>query len=241
MGKEFEAKFLEIDVSKVRNKLKEMGGKLVHPNIRYVRSVYYRCGILKSKISSYARVRDEGNGVTITVKIFNDPDYPDEYEIHSSEDFDTTRQLMLALNLREKAFQETYREKWAMPSIKGVHEIVFDTIPGLPPYMEIDCTDKDTLFRMIDELKLDQTKMRFGAFDRVYEEYYGIPRDVINLRTKSLTFKNIHNEIKPKKNKSLLLKLHKEYEHLGKSEGRGQSLVKGSHTLKKTQKTQKKK
>ena len=47
-----------------------------------------------------------------------------------------------------KAFQETYREKWSLP-IKGVHEITFDTWPGLPVWMEIDCSNKKTLDKMI--------------------------------------------------------------------------------------------
>ena len=91
------------------------------------------------------------------------------------------------------------------------HKITFDYVPGLPLYMEIDCTSEKNLNKLIEKLDLDKSKMRFGAFDATYEEYYGIEKDVINNKTSSLTFKNIMKEIKPKKNKDLLKKIHKSY------------------------------
>jgi adenylate cyclase class IV len=213
MGKEYEAKFLDIDVEEIKKKLKKLGGHQIHPMIRMVRCVYYRCDIKKSKISSYARVRDEGKGVTMTVKIFNDPDFPDEYEVSLNNTFEEAQAMMTALNLKKKAFQESYREKWMIP-LQGVHEIVFDTLPGLPTYIEVDCTTESSLHKAIEMIGLDKTKMRFGAFDRTYEEYYGIPRDVINLKTSSLSFSNIINEIKPRKNKELLREISKKQSHL---------------------------
>ena len=49
--------------------------------------------------------------------------------------------------------------------------------------------------------------MRFGSFDRTYEEYYGIPRNILNDETPSLTFAKITSEIKPTKNHKLLLEV----------------------------------
>ena len=60
-------------------------------------------------------------------------------------------------------------------------------------------------------LELDKSKMRFGAYGKQYEEYYGISENVINNEIPSLTFKNIKNEIKPTKNKDLLDKMAKLY------------------------------
>ena len=64
---------------------------------------------------------------------------------------------------------------------------------------------------MIEILKLDKSKMRFGAFDKTYNEYYDIPTDIINNKTPSLTFENIINEIKPIKNQDLLQKIYELY------------------------------
>ena len=205
MGKEYEAKFLDINVEEMREILRKNGGSIVHETKKYVRSVFKLCNTDKK---GYARVRDEAGKVTITVKIYNNPDYPDEYEIETVNDFETAKNLLVAMNLKIKAFQESYREKWSLPN-KEVHEVTFDTIPGIPTYMEVDCVTETALKDTIKLLGLDKDKMRHGAFDRVYKEYYGIEHDTINYKTPSLTFKNIINEIKPKKNHDLLEKIHK--------------------------------
>jgi hypothetical protein len=207
MGKEYEAKFLDIDVSRMRRKIKKLGGVLVHENRKYVRSVFKLCN---TDIKGYVRVRDEGEEVTITAKIYNNPDYPDEYEISTANSFEEAKNLLEAMNLTMKAFQESYREKWSLPTFKNVHELTFDTLPGIPPYMEVDCNTEDALYKVIDALKLNKDKMRKGAFDRTYKEYYGIKRDTINLYTPSITFKNILTELDVKKNRDLLKKIHKE-------------------------------
>ena len=203
-GKEYEAKFLDIDVNKYRALLKKNGAKVVHKRIKYIRSVFKRAD---NKVKGFARVRKESGDTTMTVKIYNNPKYPDEYEVTIKDDFSDGRDFLNGLGLKEKAFQESFREKYSFPKVKGVHEITIDELPGLPPYTEIDCTSEKALYKVIELLKLNKDNMRFGAFDATYNEYYGISKNVINDKTKSLTFKNIIKEIKPKKNKDLLKKI----------------------------------
>jgi len=154
----------------MREKIKKLGGTLIHENKRYIRAVFHLCNSDKEKVAhgGFVRVRDEAGKVTITCKIYNNKDYPDEYEVNVKEDFNTAKSLLEALNLKMKAFQETKREKWTLPD-KEVHEVTFDTVPGLPTYMEIDCTTEDALNKTIEKLDLDKNKMRFGSFDRTYE------------------------------------------------------------------------
>lgn len=206
MGKEFEAKFLNVDVPHMRKLLKKIGAKKVHDNIKIIRAVYDLCN---SNVKGFARVRDEGKGVTMTSKVFNNQNYPDEYEVAIANDFKSGDSFLQSLNLKKTSYQESYREKWSHPN---AHEITFDTIPGIPTYMEIDCDSEKKLNDMISKLQLDTTQKRFGAFDKTYHEYYGISPDIINHKTPYLTFQNIHNEIKPKKNIQLfrkITKLHK--------------------------------
>jgi len=54
--------------------------------------------------------------------------------------------------------------------------------------------------------------MRFGAFAKLYTEYYGIDDKIINENIPSITFYNILTEIKPNKNKKLLEHIYKSYE-----------------------------
>lgn len=141
----------------------------------------------------------------MTVKTYENPKFPTETEVTIKEGFKKEKAFLLALNLQMKAYQETYREKWSLP-IKGVHEITFDTWPGLPSWMEIDCSSKSVLDDVIKKLKAPKDKISHASSAVKYELYYGISQDKINTKTPSLTFKNIHKEIKPKKIKNYLLK-----------------------------------
>jgi adenylate cyclase class IV len=99
MGKEYEAKFLDIDVEKMRTKLLSLGATKIHDRIMLRRSVYKLCN---TTIKSYARVRDDGDGVSMTIKIYNDPKFPEEHEIHIQEDYDTGVKFLTSLGLEKK-------------------------------------------------------------------------------------------------------------------------------------------
>lgn len=212
MSQEFEAKFLDVDSKQMKQKLIQIGAKLVHPMKKYVRSVYFMCN---RDTKGYFRIRDEAGKVYLTAKKYSKSnDFPEEFEISINEDFTKAMSLFDAIGLTKKAFHESYREKWEHPL---AHEITFDTIPGIPTYMEIDCDSEKKLNELIKLLDLDKNKMRFGAYDRTYNEYYGIEREVINDQTPLLTFKNILTEIKPIKNQELLVKIASEQRELGLS------------------------
>lgn len=194
MPKEYESKFLDIDISSMRKKLNKIGAKPKHKLLKYVRAVFFPCD---KKIKGYARVRQEDNKITMTVKLYKEGKYPEEYELEVKNSFEDASNFLIACGLEQKAYQETYREKWVHPL---AHEITFDIIPGLPFYMEVDCMTEQNHDKLVKLLDLDKSKQRFGAFDKTYQEYYDIEPQVINDKTSSLTFTNIKKEIKPKKN-----------------------------------------
>jgi adenylate cyclase class 2 len=229
MPTEFEAKFIDIDKHAMRKKLEAIGATLVHKKMKYTRIVFNRCD---NEIRGYARIRNEGEKVTMTVKLYKDPKFPEEYEIEIKDGFEKGVAFLKSLGLSQKAFQETFREKWTHPL---AHELTFDDIPGIPTYMEVDCTSENNLNELINMLELDKKNMRFGAYDLQYEEYYGIPKNVLNNETPSLTFKNIKNEIKPTKNHDLLDKVVAQYTDSFLARGKG----KKSKKSKKTKKTKK--
>ena len=113
MGREYEAKFLEVDVAKVRTKLLAMGAVRDHPMSRMVRKAYSHCN--GEKKAAFVRVRQEPKGVTMTSKIM-DSDYPQEFEVSINESFERGVEFLDSLNLEMKAMQETYREKYVFPS-----------------------------------------------------------------------------------------------------------------------------
>lgn len=206
MGKEYEFQILDVNVNKMKKKLKEMKGKQVHKNIKLVRSVFKRCN---SKIKGFVRVRYEGKGTTMTVKIYNNEKFPDEYEVSIKDDFETGKKFLQALNLNMVSYQETYREKWTIP-MKGVNEITFDTWPGLPTFMEIDCDNIQTMNKLMKLFDVDKEKIAYGAAGKKYETYYGVPQKKVDNDIERMTFEDIEKYFKPKKNKEFFKKVYME-------------------------------
>lgn len=196
MPKEFEAKFLNIDITNIKNKLRENGAKQVHGPVKFYRVIFDRCKKTGDK-PGFVRVRKEANKITMTTKIFNDKKFPQEYEVTINESFEKGCEFLRAIGIEEKSSQETMREKWSHPL---AHEITFDIVPGLPIYMEIDCTSEENLNKLVTLLELDKSNMKYGSFDKTYTEYYDIPSDNIIHKTPSLTFKDVGTQIKPNKN-----------------------------------------
>ena len=215
---EYEAKFLDINHDELVNKIKALGATLEQPNTFYRRSVFGLCDIKRG----YVRVRDEGDKTTLTSKIYKNPDYPEEFELEIKDGFEKGKAFLYSLNLNEKAYHETMREKWHLKLNKkkterdgknNICEIAFDCIPGLPMYVEVECKSERNLNKAIKLLDLGKYEKRYGAYGKTYVEYYGMSETEINNEIKSLTFENIEKELKPyiHKNEELLSKIAKQH------------------------------
>jgi predicted adenylyl cyclase CyaB len=215
---EFEAKFLNINKGELVEKLKSLGAKMVKKNTLYKRCMYGLCDIKRG----YVRVRDEGNNTKLTAKIYKDSQFPEEYEVTIKDDFENGKAFLGALNLTEKSYHETMREIWALPLGKydtNKCEVAFDSIPGIPLYVEIECKTKKELNKAIRMLNLDSKtnsnkyKKFFGSYGKCFVEYYDMTENDINNLIPKLTFENIQNELKPyiKKNKDLLKSVSRQH------------------------------
>ena len=209
--KEFEAKFLDIDLESLYKKLKVLGCFKKQENTIFRRSVFNLCDIKRG----YVRVRDEGNKVTMTAKIYKDPKFPEEYEVSIKDDFEKGKSFLQSLNLTEKAYHETMRETWRIPYGKNKEfcEIAIDRIPGLPLYIEVECKTEKDLNKSIKLLEMDRSKIGYGAYGKVFDKYYGITQIIMDNDVASLTFNNIKNELKPfmKKGEDILDKVYTEH------------------------------
>jgi hypothetical protein len=234
MPTEIEAKFLDIDIDNYRKLLKSKGCKRVFELRLFRRTAFILCD---SNVKGYCRVRDEGDTVTMTVKTYPTPKYAEENEITINETFEDGVKFYKSLGLIQKAYQESYREKWSHPL---ANEITIDIIPGLPAYSEIETGSEEDLNKIIDILELDKSKMRFGSFDITFNEYYDIDTNTINFTTPFLTFKNVINEIKPNKNFELLKTIYNKYKHLGKVNTNNNNLKRNTIAKKILKKTSKK-
>ena len=109
MKTEYEAKFVNINTSEIRQKLRSLGGSCEKPE-RLMRRVTIDSPKMKQN-KGYLRVRDEGDRVTMTYKQFNKSsvDGAKEYEV-SVDNFEETIAILEAAGLPYTSFQESKRE-----------------------------------------------------------------------------------------------------------------------------------
>ncbi|KKQ80276.1 MAG: hypothetical protein UT02_C0012G0027 [Parcubacteria group bacterium GW2011_GWC2_38_7] len=186
MYTEFEATILDIDVKALRRKLKDVGAKLVYPE-RLMRR-YIFAPFQKNKIhGTWVRVRDEGDKVTMSMKVVSGKKISDQKEVCLTIDsFEEGYDFLTKLGLKQKAYQETKREFWLL----GKTEITIDTWPGLEPFVEVEGKDEKSVVAVVKKLGYDYSKAVFGAVDVKYQIKLGIPLDVINNKTPLISFKN---------------------------------------------------
>ena len=204
MSLEIEAKFLDVNINKLRKLLKANKAKKVHKMVMYKRYVFH---LLSKEEKGYIRTRQEYNKVTITIKKYpENSKFATEDEIEVNSSFEDTKKFLLAQGFKVKAYQETLREKW---SLGECLEIAIDTIPGIPTYVELECKNEAAIKKVAKLLELDYSKAEYGPYDKQFVDYYGVDKNNINNIISSLTFSNIDKELQPhiKKNKDMLLKV----------------------------------
>ena len=114
MNIEWEAKFLNIDKDKLREKLKSVGAKLVKSETLYKRAVFY---LPKGHEidGGWLRVRDEGDKITMSLKATINGSIDTKKETMVTVDnYDNARQLLTDIGCIEKAYQETKRAIWVL-------------------------------------------------------------------------------------------------------------------------------
>ena len=186
MKNEIEATFYDIDKNEIRAKLKELGAKLIYPEF-LMRRVVYDTGE-----NSFARVRQEGNGVVMTYK-----SYDDDTQIMGCkevnicvDDYDEANLFMRGIGMKEKANQDSYRELWELDGV----EITIDTWPWIPTYIEVEGPSEEDVWTVSGKLGFGKEEAHFGSVDRVYEYYHGVDMDIVDDETPVISF-----EIEPPK------------------------------------------
>jgi adenylate cyclase class 2 len=124
MKTEIEAKFLNIDVEKLRTKLKEIGAVLKYEERLMKRKVFDYSDERLRKEGAWVRVKDEGDGlITLSYKKLVDRTLHGTKEITVEvSNFETMCDFLQACGFNSKSYQETKREKWML----GESEITID-------------------------------------------------------------------------------------------------------------------
>ena len=180
MRNELEATFYEINKDEIRAKLKELGAKLEYPEF-LMRRVVYDTGD-----HSFARVRQEGDGIVMTYKSYtNDMVITGCKEVNVKvDDYEAANLFMRGIGMKEKANQDSYRELWTLDGV----EITIDTWPWIPTYIEVEGPSEDAVWAVSEKLGYKKENAHFGSVDRVYNYYHGVDMAVVNSETPVINF-----------------------------------------------------
>jgi adenylate cyclase class 2 len=181
---EYEATFLNVDKDKVREQLKSAGAVLLKPEI-----LMKRCNFTLPKnneiAGSWVRVRDEGDAITMSVKIMCGEKIEDQKEICLKVDnMDQAMDFLETLGCRKKSYQETKRETWDLDGV----QITIDTWPFLETFVEVEGQSEEAVKAVSEKIGFDYAQARFCAVGRLYHEKYGLEQDIINNHTPEITF-----------------------------------------------------
>lgn len=191
MAKEIEAKFLGIDKQEIVKKLESIGARKIYDERLMRRCVYYL-----PKEGAWARIRDEGDKITMSYKcvVKKALDGVEEVLIEI-DNFDRGRELLRELGHREKSYQETLRMRYFLD--EGGVEFDIDTWPGLDPCIEIEAPTEQAVKDAAIKLGFDWSIAKFGAADNTYASVYNVTEDWINNHCPLLTFNHLPPEISP--------------------------------------------
>jgi len=185
METELEAKFLDIDKEALRKKLKEVGAKLIYPERLMKRNVFDYPDERLEKEGAWIRVRDEGdNKITLSYKRLVDRTLQGTKEITLDvANFDTMTSFLLAIGLKQDAYQETKREKWELDG----SEITIDTWPWIPTFVEIESPTEKGLMNIAKDLGFDWSQAMHGSVETAYQKYYDVTEQEVDA-WESITF-----------------------------------------------------
>lgn len=181
---EYEATFADIDKDDIRNKLEAAGAKLEREEYLQRRFVYHLPEGNHIK-GGWMRVRDEGNKITMSVKVVDGEEIQDQKESCLTVDnFEEAGVFLKTIGCKRKSYQETKRELWLLDGV----EVTIDTWPFLETFIEVEGPSEEAVKGVADKLGMNWSEAIFGAVDVLYAEKYGITTEQINDQTPEIIF-----------------------------------------------------
>jgi adenylate cyclase class 2 len=182
---EYEATFENIDKEEMRKKLQEAGAILIRPEFMQKR-VVFKLPKGNEIAGGWLRVRDEGNCITMTLKVVDGEKIENQRETTVEVDnLEKARELLVSIGCFEKGYQESKRELWKI----GETEITIDEWPFLDPFLEVEAKSEKEVIQVSEKLGFDYQKALFCAVDTLYARKYGVSKDIIDNKIPKLVFK----------------------------------------------------
>ena len=177
---EFEVRFI-VDFDCMRKQIQLLGGKCTRKRT-FMKQ--YMLDLRDSDGYKWIRVRDEGEYITLAMKIHDETRAPNidtaqEIEVRVSN-FDDIIQMLEIIGFVKSLYMESYREIWSIENCL----IMFDEKPGLDPYIEVEGCSKEDVYAVVKMLGLDIDQ---GIYEGMYKYKHGLSREGVK-KFKEITF-----------------------------------------------------
>lgn len=195
MQTEIEAKWIVSDLDIIRNKLSELKANLDQPERLMRRKPFDFPDNRLEKVGGWVRVRDEGDKITLAYKQLNDRSLHGTKEVSVEvSDFNNTCQILEAVGLEAKSYQETKRETWHYKNC----EITLDTWPWIPSVVEIEAESEEAVQLVASALGFTWAEALHGSIENVYQKYYKVTESEVG-HWKEITFIPVPFWLEPKR------------------------------------------
>jgi len=184
MDIEYEATFYPIDKDEMRVKLKKVGAKLIRPEFLQKRDVFY---LPDKRKHAWLRVRDEGDRITMSLKIVDGDKIDDQKEIcFKIDSYNKGIEFLKTIGCEWKGYQETKRELWKLNDV----EITIDEWPFLEPFVEVEGKSEQEVRLVSEKIGLNYKKAMFCAIGALYKMKYDVSLTYINNKIPRITFES---------------------------------------------------
>ncbi|MFA6184433.1 MAG: CYTH domain-containing protein [Parcubacteria group bacterium] len=181
---EFEATFANINKNDIRNRLKKAGAVLARGEFMQKR-VTFNFPTGHENENGWLRVRDEGDKITMIIKIIDGEKIENQKEIGLTvNDFSEAVELLETIGCRKKSYQETKRELWMLDEV----EIMLDEWPFLEPLVEIEGKSEEAVKNVSEKLGFDYAQAFFGCVSPLYAKKYGVTEEFVNNHVAEIIF-----------------------------------------------------
>lgn len=184
MNIEYEATFVDVNKDAMREKLKIAGAELIKPEFLQKR-VTFNFPNGHEINGGWIRVRDEGDQITMSVKIIDGGGIEDQKEsCLVINDFNEGVEMLKTIGCVQKSYQETKRELWMLDGV----EITIDEWPFLEPFVEVEGKSEECVKQVSRALGFEWKNAKFCAVGTLYAEKYNLLETVINNDTSKIVF-----------------------------------------------------
>ncbi len=166
--KEIEVKILDIDVTETMTRILEAGAEKTFDGTVDVVFYDYPGDTLRTQ-GKRIRLRSFGDRVELTFKNNLSKEkskIAEELEVNVS-DFEEAKEILEAIGLKPVYSYTKHRVSFHTPEVS----FEVDSIPGCPPFLEIEAATEDQVFDWVKKLGFDEVQARPWSGNEVIEYY----------------------------------------------------------------------